>query len=285
MLGTRIGDYTIEGELGVEETGVVYLGTHVVLPRKAAIKVMHASSAWLRTVAIQMLREACLLEALCHPGIPRVFECGVLADRRPWTAFERIEGSSLATSLASGPLSLVDLVCLVRDVADLLHHAHSRGVVHRKLTADSILCTPDRQVGVCVRHWDDALTLDSELRVAINPRDDVHSLGAIAFHALTGYTPDGTISAAERCPAAPNELTSLLDHMLATDPSARPSSEEVRTRARWLAETLEPQTTDNHLHARWTPALGVSSEAIPVIDDNHGFSVRISRPRTPDADS
>src|SRR6185436_10436102 len=42
--GMRIGDYRIERELDTEETGVVYLGLHAVLPRRAAVKVMHASA-------------------------------------------------------------------------------------------------------------------------------------------------------------------------------------------------------------------------------------------------
>jgi serine/threonine-protein kinase len=272
--GARIGDYILDGELAVEETGVVYLGTHVVLPRKAAIKVMHASSAWLRQVAIQMLREACLLEALCHPSIPRVYECGVLADRRPWTAFERVDGMSLAATLDS-PLSLVDLVCLLRDVADLLHHAHTRGVVHRGLTADAIIRTPERQVGVFVRHWGDALTLDSELRVAIDTRDDVHALGTIAYRVLTGQLPDPAVSVADCVPAAPSELASLIDHMLASDPTVRPSSEEVHSRARWLADTLEPLRVDS---SRWTPPMGLHSDAVAVEDS--GFAVRISPTRS-----
>src|SRR5689334_6823719 len=99
VAGARIGDYVVDSDLRSEETGVVYLATHVVLPRKVALKVMHMHSAWLRSMAIQMLREACLLEALHHPGIPRVYECGVLADRRPWTAFEHAEGTPLASQL------------------------------------------------------------------------------------------------------------------------------------------------------------------------------------------
>jgi serine/threonine protein kinase len=272
ITGTRIGDYKVDCEVASEETGVVYLGTHVVLPRQAAIKVMHASSAWLRSVAIQMLREACILEALCHPGIPRVYECGVLPDRRPWTAFERIEGVSIATLIASGTLPLVDLVTVLRDVADLLCHAHSRGVAHRKLTADAIVRTTGRASRVCVRHWDNALTVDTEVRVAVDTRDDVHALGVIAFRCLTGLLPDRAVATRERCPAAPAELASLIDHMLASDPTCRPSADEVRSRARWLAETVEPLVLDK---PRWTPPLGFT-EAIPVAADD-GFTVRISR--------
>ncbi|MEJ7601329.1 MAG: hypothetical protein WKG01_25720 [Kofleriaceae bacterium] len=272
--GTRIGDYRIEGELGSEDAGIIYGGTHVVLPRTAAIKVMHASSADLRSIAIQMLREACLLEALCHPGIPRVYECGVLPDKRPWTAFERIEGVTVGANIAAGSLPLVDVVLIVRDVADLLWHAHARGVVHRRLTGDAIVRTPDRAFGICVRHWDDALTLDTGANVAIDARDDVHALGVIAYRALTGCVPDRTVSTAERYPGAPVELTSLVDHMLATESAARPTSHEVRDRARWLAATVEPLTDQS----RWTAP--VESDPRRTTDDPSGFTVRITRTRT-----
>src|SRR5262245_49046278 len=59
--GSRIGDYQVEREVAYEEASVVYLATHVVLPRKAYVKVTHPAS---RSAAVQLLREACILEAL-----------------------------------------------------------------------------------------------------------------------------------------------------------------------------------------------------------------------------
>jgi eukaryotic-like serine/threonine-protein kinase len=237
VIGERVGDYMIESELGFEETGSLYLGTHVVLPRRAAIKVMHAGRQ--RGTSIQVLRQACLLEALAHPGIPRIYECGVLADRRPWAAMEHVDGRTLGAELATGPLALTDLTVAIRDVADLLAHVHARGVVHRRLTADAIVCTPDRPFQHCIRDWGDALTLDSEL-VHVDARDDVHALGVIAYRALVGSLPARGVSALDRCPAAPVELTAVIDRMLADDPTARPTAREVRDRARWLAATLVP---------------------------------------------
>ncbi len=69
--GARVGDYQIEREVAYEETAVVYLATHVVLPRKTYLKIAHPGS---RSAAVHLLREACILEALSHAGIPRVHE-------------------------------------------------------------------------------------------------------------------------------------------------------------------------------------------------------------------
>jgi serine/threonine-protein kinase len=251
----RIGDYQIERELGAEDAAAVYLGLHTVLPRQATLKVMHveAEAAPERAMAAPVLREACLLEALSHPGIPRVFECGILPDRRPWAAFERIDGVSLASLIAGAPMAVADVVIVLRDVGDLLAHAHARGVVHRRLTTDAIVRMPDRGSAVCVRHWDDARALDTEAPMAVDARDDVHALGVVVFRALTGEAPDPAVATGDRCPDAPADLTGLIDQMLAADPASRPPSDEVRDRARWLADTFEPRMTDR---LRWKPTLG-----------------------------
>jgi serine/threonine protein kinase len=121
--GARIGDYEVEREIAYEEASVIYLATHVVLPRKAYVKVTHPGS---RSSAVHLLREACILEALSHAGIPRVHECGVLSDRRPWCAIEVLPGVRLSRVLSEGRMPLADLVVALRDIADILHHVHQR---------------------------------------------------------------------------------------------------------------------------------------------------------------
>ena len=99
--GARIGDYVVDREVAYETAAIVYYATHVVLPRKAHVKVSHPGS---RTAAVQLLREACILEALSHPGAPRVYELGVLADRRPWSSIEQLPASrSIASSAIARP--------------------------------------------------------------------------------------------------------------------------------------------------------------------------------------
>jgi hypothetical protein len=216
----RIGDYTIERELKGEASGAVYEGVHLVLPRRAAVKIGDRK--------VQLLREACILEALSHPGVPRIYECGVLADKRPWVASELIDGTPLADAL---PVAIADLAMIVRSVGDILAHAHARGVVHHRLTEAVVLLTPSRLSPVTVRGWGDVV-------VAADPVNDIRALGAIAYRVLTG-APLGE-PAQDACPEAPLELTQLIDAMLGDAP---PSAAEICERIDWLGETLERAPT------------------------------------------
>lgn len=280
--GARIGDYRVEHELAVEETSVVYVATHVVLPRQAHLKVTHPGA---RTAAVQVLREACILEALSHAGIPRIHECGVLAESRPWTATERMTGATLKQLAGDGALALSDLVVLVRDVADILAHAHERGVVHRRLTASAVVRTSRRRCAHAVVAWGDARTLDSATHEVVDARDDVRALGELAFRALTGRAFEAGATA-RFATAAPAELARLIDEMLA-EPVARPPASEVFERAMWLCETLEAAPLMER--PRWTPPQGFAPEPVATkpasarlgTDDDLGtFAIRIGRART-----
>lgn len=270
--GARIGDYMVEREVAYEASAIVYFATHVVLPRQAHIKVTHPGS---RTAAVQLLREACILEALSHPGVPRVHECGVLPDRRPWSAIELVPGTTFDKLIGEGSLPLSDVVVALRDVSDILRHAHERGIVHRRLTAGAIVRTQRRRSVHAIEDWVDARTLDSEADVAIDARDDVFALGEVMFRALTGRPAAPGASTAVYCPAAPAELVAVIDQMLA-EPVARPRSDDVYDRALWLCETLEASPLFER--PRWTPPRGfVSDPASP--NDSGGFSIKISRVR------
>jgi len=275
--GTRIGDYVIERELRIDDPYVVYAARHVVLPRQAALKVMHGEQGYLKQMAVHMLREACLVEALSHPGIPRVYECGVLPDRRPWTAFEHVEGEALDQSIGEIPLPVADVVVLIRDVADILDHIHQRGIAHRNITPASIIRAPQRRFPVTLTQWSDACTLDTS-QIEVDPNDDVHELGRIAFRALTGAIAATGGSSIERFPGAPGDVAALIDSMMAGR-RARPSSAEVRERAKWLADAMEQVPIEPR---RWTPQ-AIAPEKLPadVEQVDEGFSIRISgRTRT-----
>src|SRR5215467_9551612 len=135
----RIGNYRVERELGPTGSGLLLLARHLVLPRRAIVKVVHSAFATLQPFVVQTLREACILEAIAHPGVPVVYESGVLPERsdpetgplgsvargrRPWFAFERICGPTLEELLAPGALAIIEVAGLIRDIAEILEHAH-----------------------------------------------------------------------------------------------------------------------------------------------------------------
>lgn len=271
-----VGAYRIVKEIGRGGMATVYEAVHTVLPRRAALKVMHPELLRHPGMATRVVQEASILEDVRHPGVVRVYDCNVLPDRRPWIAMELAEGETLASRLNYATrLPAVEVAALLSDVADVLASVHKAGVIHRDLKPDNLLCTPrDRDYPLRVLDWGVArmgavgrLTMDGltpGTPIYMSPEQatgknvaapcDIYSLGVIAYEALTGEPPfDGRTLAEVVCMHltrepdalraqcdAPNELCDLVHRMLAKDPLQRPTALEVRQLARSLAVELTP---------------------------------------------
>ncbi|HEY4240117.1 MAG TPA: protein kinase [Kofleriaceae bacterium] len=282
----QIGDYKIGKALPACRSELAYEGTHIVLPRRARLTVMHPRFTGVRPVAVRIVREACILEAISHPGVPRVFECGVI-DRRPWIATELVCEPTLGDELAERALSVSAVITLLRDAAEVLAAAHRRGVVHRALTPDAIQRTPNRSFPICMTGWGDAAVGEGALPQFVaddarhyrapelarggaelaDGRADVYALGAIAHEALTLALP---IVSVPRYMGIPAEISRLLERMLAPDPVARPSAAEVRAEAMRMAELGDAvDQVDVELvdisHADPDPAAWESSAPRPTV--------------------
>jgi serine/threonine-protein kinase len=271
---TVVGSYRLIREIGRGGMGTVYEAKHVVLPRKAAIKVMHGDLKKQPGMATRVVQEASILEDIRHPGVVRVYECALLPDHRPWIAMELVEGETLASRLAHrGTLPPYEVATLLAEITDVLAAVHARGVVHRDLKPDNILLAPaDREFPLRLIDWGVArlgplgrLTLDGltpGTPIYMSPEQatgrniaapcDMYSLGVIAYELLTGRPPfDGRTLAevvsmhlaseaaplSELCKAQP-ELCELVHRMLEKEPSLRPGAIEVRQMARALAVEL-----------------------------------------------
>ena len=269
-----VGTYRLVREIGRGGMGSVYEARHVVLPRRAAVKVMHPELRRQPGMATRMVQEASILEDIRHPGIARVYECNLLPDRRPYIAMELVEGETLATRLQrGGTLSGVEAAALVAQVADVLASVHARGIVHRDLKPDNLILVPrDREFPLRVIDWGVArlgplgkVTLDGftpGTPIYMSPeqaagRDigapcDVYSLGVIAYEALSGRPPFDGRTLAEvvcmhlagepaplrACSGAPHVLCELVHRMLDKDPSSRPGAIEARQLARAIHHEL-----------------------------------------------
>ena len=275
--GELVSAYRIERLVGTGGMGWVFLARHAVDQRVAALKVMREDQVGQERAVDRMMREAAILATVSHAGIPQLFECGLLPDRRPWIAMELACGRALQARIANGPLPHDEVMDVIMHVAAVLDAAHRRGVTHRDLKPDNILLTPsDAKYPVRVIDWgiahhlagarytnhNEAIgtpTYMSPEQARGGPTDgycDVYGLGVVAYQALTGRPPFVGNSSVEilvqhlnrpapalapRCPDAPSGLVDLVERMLAKSHADRPNASEVFTALQKLrAETTAP---------------------------------------------
>ena len=252
MRVTNFRNYRVVGELG----GGLFEAEHTVLPRRAILKTVPDALAWVKPLRVAVMREACILEALQHPGIVRLFETGLCDDGRPWFAYEDVDGTALSD--LRRPLGLAELVGLVRDLCDILEHAHRRGIIHDGLHPDRILLT-DRAFPIVIDDWSTARPHDAPAAIPSLPRPDARRY--LAPELAHGDPIDdradvyalGMIAKAQLPSAAPRALALLLDQMTAPDRWDRPAISEVRLALETIPVAL--------LRPRWTPPFGVAARS------------------------
>jgi serine/threonine-protein kinase len=132
------GKYRIERLLATGGMGAVYLGTHVGLRKRVAIKVLNPqlNSA---PMLERFHREAITASQIGHEGIAQVTDLGTSAEGEPFLVMEYLEGESLASRLkATGPLPIEDACELGCAILSPLAAAHQAGIIHRDLKPDNV---------------------------------------------------------------------------------------------------------------------------------------------------
>jgi len=139
----RLSHYRLERELGRGFSSIVYEATDERRQRAVALKVL----TFLQTLseerrvdlAERFRREAQAVSILSHPNIVAIYEVGHAGDGRQYIAMECLPGETLRQRLhRSSPLTVPEAVAIAVRVADALHYAHGRGIVHRDIKPDNI---------------------------------------------------------------------------------------------------------------------------------------------------
>jgi hypothetical protein len=127
--------------------GEVYRARDRRLQRDVAIKILSEAFVGDAERMARFEREARALAALNHPNIATIHgieDC----DGRQALVMELLEGETLASRIARGPLPIADVVSLATQIADALDAAHNKGIVHRDLKPANINVSADGAVKV-----------------------------------------------------------------------------------------------------------------------------------------
>ncbi|HEX9632003.1 MAG TPA: serine/threonine-protein kinase [Gemmatimonadales bacterium] len=153
LVGSVIAErYHISKKLGEGGMGAVYLGEHVKMGRKSAIKVMSSSMAHDPEAIARFNREASNASRINHPNVCAIYDFGETPDGVIYLAMEFIEGGSLGAVLdREGTLPIPRAADILAQTADALQAAHDLGIVHRDLKPDNIMLTRGRAGGDLVK--------------------------------------------------------------------------------------------------------------------------------------
>ena len=221
--GFRLGSYVLLGLLGKGGMSAVYLGEHVVMKRRCAIKVLPAKLIGGGSHLERFMREARAVAALDHPNIVRAYDVASEGEGNAATHFlvmELVEGRSLYDLVKrDGPPGADRVREIGYESAKGLAHAHAAGIVHRDVKPGNILLastgvvkvtdlglargTEDEEHSLTVAHDEKVLgtadylapeqALDSH---AVDHRADIYGLGCTLYFSLCGHGPftEGTLT-------------------------------------------------------------------------------------------
>jgi serine/threonine-protein kinase len=199
-------DYELLSLLGTGGFGRVYKVRDLHLEREVALKVLNPALTQDAEVVERFRREAQLAAGLSHPNIVNIYD---IAGRFGliWYTMELIDGPSLAQLVErEGPLSMDQVLRLLREALSALAHAHGSGLVHRDIKPENILIDPSGSVQItdfglalALRGKYGGATSQSGtpqfaspeqlLGERVDQRSDLYSLAAVAYYALLGTPP------------------------------------------------------------------------------------------------
>jgi serine/threonine protein kinase len=260
--GLVLGSYRVLARLGSGGMGTVFLGEHMMMRRRVAIKVLPVDDDCPSSHLDRFYAEMRVLAQLQHPNIVMAFDSGRVPAQSGfpqllYLVMELIDGCNMEQHVRlHGPVAIAQACNWIRQAASGLQEAHNRELIHRDVKPSNLLLTKNEQVKLVdfglVRQFSLGLTdprstigtlaymppEQSTDPTSVGSQADIYSLGGTLFWLLTGQPPyppaTSLIKAMQQIrdesprrlrtlqPDAPPALEAILLRMLDRDPMRRP---------------------------------------------------------------
>ncbi|MCP3138841.1 protein kinase domain-containing protein [Pyxidicoccus xibeiensis] len=210
LVGTRLGSFRLMRRLGRGGMGSVYLGEHVSIGSRVAVKVLHEHLAMYPELVQRFHAEARAVNLIGHENIVSIFDMDA-APPRPYLIMEYLEGAPLSAWVGT-PLPAAGVVSVLAQVCDALQAAHARGIIHRDLKPDNVFLVrrgrsmpfvkvldfgiakladarmPQTHAGIIVG-TPEYMAPEQSLGRRLDGRADLYAVGVIAYQLVTGKLP------------------------------------------------------------------------------------------------
>ncbi len=222
LLGRTLnGKYRVESQIGQGAMGTVYLGEHIGLRKKVALKVLHSDLQVSDESLQRFQREGMAAGRFNHPHAIQIFDFDRSDSTRGegkvfYLAMEYVEGVNLTLFLKQrGRLPIDVAVRLERQMLSCLAEAHRHGIVHRDFKPDNIMVSEGSRGELRIKVLDFGLSklVDRRLNSSLvtqpgrllgtplymapeqvagdeaDERSDVYAAGLILYEMLAGERP------------------------------------------------------------------------------------------------
>ena len=206
-----LGEYLIEKKIGAGGMGQVFRARHRTMDREVALKVLPRSLSEDAVAIERFYSEVRATARLMHPNIVTAFDAGCCrAGNSPvhYLVMELINGEVLSERVErTGPMSVQEVVDVLKQAASALEYAHKQGIVHRDIKPSNMMFTPtgvlkilDFGLAVLRDRMEHGAKRESQIigtvefmspeqinaPESVDHRSDLYSLGATIFFLLTG---------------------------------------------------------------------------------------------------
>ena len=144
-MANKIGRYEILEEIGRGAFGQVYRAFDPDVNRRVAVKVLNTIGD--PDILARFRNEAAAAGNLNHRNIVTIHDFGE-HNGVPFIVMELVDGQDLQKTMAARRLKLLEKMEIMSQVADGLHFAHSKGVIHRDVKPANIMVLPDGRVKI-----------------------------------------------------------------------------------------------------------------------------------------